>query len=249
MKKYDAGRWEDTELSPPDETSLRLIVNDVEIVTIQCSPDSYEELGAGFLFTNRIIDDISDIGDIRFSSADNSLFIRVKKDRFRIPDRLIITTGFGGGPAFSPEPDGGCVTAGAGFRPDQIIRLMSAMKRQALKYQRSGGIHATAICTAADIVYLAEDVGRQNSMDKVIGRCLLSGVASGGKALLTTGRISYEMVMKAGRAGISVLASLSAPTLKAVEHAEICGISVVGYVTCDGLLVYSHEHRLTDPVE
>lgn len=239
-KKYRDGGWEDTEQIPPDETSVLFIVNGRELVTIQCSPEGIEDLGAGFLFTNGVIDSINEIETMRFDPGGGSLIIQLNKNEFPVPGRFIVTSGFGGGPVFDLVPPEGSIRHSFAIPAQSIINLMSAMKNMAVKYQKSGGIHATALCSLDDIVFLAEDVGRQNSMDKVIGHCLSSGVSFDDKALLTTGRVSFEMIMKTMRAGIPVLASLSAPTSKAVELASRCGISLAGYVTDDEFIAYTH---------
>ena len=239
----------DADQCPPDEASLKLVVNDVELVTIQCSPDGFDDLGVGFLYTNGVIGSFGEIGAIRFSGDESALFVGLNKAEFPMPNRLIITSGFGGGPVFSAEPPEGRVESGFNMAPDQMCKLMSAMKKRAVQYQKSGGIHAAALCSGDDIVYMAEDVGRQNSMDKVIGYCLKSGILFDNKAMLTTGRISFEMVMKTMKAGIPVLASLSAPTDKSVKQADRCGIAVAGYVTDDGFIAYTHDHRFADDLQ
>ena len=230
-------------ISPPEEVSLSLTVNGVELVTIQCSPFGFDDLGVGFLYTNGVISNFDEIEASSFSRADCALRFELGKKEFPMPRRFVVTSGFGGGPVFDDGPPGERVGGAMGLPADRLAGLMAAMKDRAVHYQNNGGIHATALCEGGGVVYMAEDVGRQNSMDKVIGHCLSRGIELEGKAMLTTGRISFEMVAKAVRAGIPVLASLSAPTKKAVEHAGRCGVAIAGYVDDDGFIAYSHEQR------
>ena len=245
MRRYFAGRWEDVSRDPPDEVSLCLVVNGNDLVTIQCSPGGFEDLGPGFLYTNGVIDSIDEITSMRIADDNSSLFIDLCKTEIPEPSRLVITSGFGGGPVFTAEPTVSDVKSGFSISPEKLVGLMTEMKSRAVRYKKNGGIHATALCSGSDIVCMAEDVGRQNSMDKVIGRCLGMRTVLHDKVLLTTGRVSFEMVMKTMRAGIPVLASLSAPTAKAVELASRCGVAVAGYVADDEFVAYSREDRFT----
>jgi len=197
----------------------------------------------GFLFTNGFIDSVSDVVSISHTESSNSVSVTLKRTGFPTPSRLIITTGFGGGPVFSADLPVGRLESGLRMAPEKLIGLMTEMKDRAILYKESGGIHATALCSCDSVIYINEDVGRQNSMDKVLGRGLTAGMSLSDKAILTTGRISFEMAAKAQRAGITVLASLSSPTTRAVELASRCAITIAGYVTRDGFIAYSHEQR------
>lgn len=243
MKRYRSGTWDDFERLSPDEASFDLIVNNNKIVTIQCSPDGYENLGVGFLYTNGVINNINEIESMRFSNADSAFIVNLCKNEFQIQQRLTVTTGFGGGLFSAFDAPENRVESEFSISPDKIIDLMSIMKSKAIQYMRSGGIHAAAICSREEILFIVEDVGRQNSMDKVIGCCLNSGISLDDKALLTTGRISFEMVVKTMRAGIPVLASLSTPTLKAIDLASRNGIAIAGYLVSDGFIAYTNESR------
>lgn len=265
VERYADGSWKDETANPPEESSLSLVVNGAGLVTIQCSPYEQVELGIGFLYSNGIIDGVDEISAVDYSGADDALYVRLVEPVVVAPRRIVITTGFGGGPVFGGETspygetssfDGGGETLSFGdvgelpyfdggftISPALLASHISVMKSRAVKYRESGGIHATALCSRDGVIFVSEDVGRQNSMDKVIGRCLMDGIGFSDKAMLTTGRVSFEMVLKTVRAGIPVLASLSAATVKAVERAEICGLTVAGYATDKGFVAYSHKHR------
>jgi FdhD protein len=91
---------------------------------------------------------------------------------------------------------------------------------------------------------LAEDIGRHNTLDKLAGRCLLGREVMAGSILLTTGRLSSEMVLKAARMEVPILISRSAPTSLAVERATRWGLTLIGYARRDRFTLYSHPWRL-----
>jgi len=107
---------------------------------------------------------------------------------------------------------------------------MTEAQRMSELFKTTGGVHSSAVCSGGKILYFREDVGRHNSVDKLIGRCFLEGIDMGDKVLLTTGRISSEILIKAAKMGVPVLASRSAPTELAVRHAEELGVTIAGFV-------------------
>ncbi len=108
-----------------------------------------------------------------------------------------------------------------------------------------GGVHAAALFdTTGRLVAVQEDIGRHNAVDKVIGYCLLRRIPLDDKAILTTGRASYEMVSKAVRMGIPIIASVSAPTALAVQLAEAYHCTLVGYLRANRFSIYTHPWRV-----
>jgi FdhD protein len=109
----------------------------------------------------------------------------------------------------------------------------------AVHYQRSRGIHGAALADSDRLLLVAEDVGRHNAIDKLKGEALRRGMPTEDRVLLSTGRISSEMLLKAARMGVPVVASRTSPTEMAVALAEQLRITVCGYVRPDGLNVYA----------
>lgn len=130
--------------------------------------------------------------------------------------------------------------------PSVILQgLGRAMRPAQVLHEAVGGVHAAGLFDAQGrLLAAAEDVGRHNAVDKVIGACVLRGVSLAARVLLCSGRLSYEMVAKAVRMRVPMLVSLSAPTALAVSLAERYGITLVGYLRAERMTVYTHGERL-----
>jgi len=111
-------------------------------------------------------------------------------------------------------------------------------------YRETGGVHTSALSDGEKILIVAEDIGRHNTLDKIAGRCLMENIWPDERILLTTGRISSEMLQKAARLGADAVISRTAPSSLAVEMAESLGITLIGYARRDRFNVYAHEERI-----
>jgi FdhD protein len=109
----------------------------------------------------------------------------------------------------------------------------------AVHYKTSRGIHGAALADASRLLLVAEDVGRHNAVDKVKGEALQRAISTEDRILLSTGRVSSEMLLKAARMGVPIVASRTSPTEMAVGLAEQLNVTVCGYVRGDTLNVYA----------
>jgi FdhD protein len=128
---------------------------------------------------------------------------------------------------------------------EALLSLPTTMRDCQTLRQDVGGVHAAALFDAdGQLVVLCEDVGRHNAVDKAVGHCLLHDVPLADKVLLCSGRLSYEMVTKAIRARLPIVASVSAPTALAVAIAEQHNLTLIGYVRGSRMTVYAHAERV-----
>jgi len=135
-----------------------------------------------------------------------------------------------GGPSFSPQTIAGV--------PDQMLAGQDVFKV-------SGGTHGAGLFdSSGEMLVVKEDIGRHNAVDKVLGHMLMSGESPSEKGLMLSGRLSYEMVLKAARAGIPLLCSISAPTALGVEVGRKTGVTLVGFLRGGSFNVYSHPARI-----
>lgn len=130
--------------------------------------------------------------------------------------------------------------------PGLVQKMFGMMAEKQSVFQITGGSHASAAFSAdGTLLTVMEDIGRHNAVDKVSGSLLLAGIESQAKVLLVSGRVSYEIIIKAFKAGIPFLAAVSAPSTLAVEMSQNLGITLMAFCRGDKMTVYSHQHRVT----
>jgi formate dehydrogenase accessory protein FdhD len=239
----------------PSERAVTVYMNDVEVATVQATPSDLEEMGVGFLVDEGLLVDREQLGDISVDAKRGLVYVTTAES---VPDDLVyktryITSGCGKGVTFSSMSHAqgldrvmSEMTIGA----DEVYALVGEMARLAEAYRDSGGMHACALARDGRVVLIREDVGRHNALDKVLGRAWLDRIPTTDAVLLTTGRVSYEMAVKAAKNRVPVVVSRSAVTDLAAQIADELGITVAGYARGGGLTVYTHPARIrVDDVE
>ena len=133
---------------------------------------------------------------------------------------------------------------------EAIRTLPGSLRAGQTRFDETGGLHgAAAFAADGTLIGAAEDVGRHNAVDKVIGAMLLDGEDGAARlaaaaALMVSGRVSFEIVQKAWLGGIPIVAAISAPTSLAIELADAAGITLLGFVRESSLNIYTHTARL-----
>ena len=225
------------------EYPVQLIVNGREIATLIGSPHDLRFLVAGFLRLQGFVSALSDFEMFSVCEEFGSANVRIKGE---LPERLkpVLTSGCGTGISFSmPVAVSKSDFAAADTQqvlPSQIFGLMEELAKRADQYRSHGGIHSAAIGRAGRMMLYAEDLGRHNTLDRIAGEALFKGMNMVGAELVTSGRVSTEMVAKAAMIGIKLIASRTSPTDMAVKLCDQYGICLVGYVRGGSFIVYSH---------
>ena len=130
-------------------------------------------------------------------------------------------------------------------KAEALRRATVSLREHQRIFPRTGGTHAAGIFGATGSIFaFAEDIGRHNALDKAIGGCLLAGRTMAGCGVALSGRVSLEMVVKSARAGLEVMAAVSAPTSLAVEAASCCNITLCGFVRGESATVYTRPGRI-----
>ncbi len=244
---YHKGKLSRDEAVVVSEFPLRLIVNDRELATLIASPHDLRFLVAGFLLVNGFVTSVTDFLMLSVCPDMSSANVRVKGE---IPEKLrpVLTSGCGTGITFTLP--GSRIRRGAGsadaptVSPADLFAIMEELAQRAEQYRTHGGIHSAAVGEGGKIILYAEDLGRHNTVDRLAGEALLRGVDLTGKVLVTSGRISSEMVAKAAGLGIGVVVSRTSPTDMAVRLAREQGILMIGYLRGGRFIVYSRPERL-----
>jgi FdhD protein len=240
--KFAAGTWQESPISVPVEFNLTLFINSRELVTIMCTPVKLNCLVLGYLYSEGIIQNLKEVTSMRVCEDDAVADVVLERQDFVLPEKRILTSGCGGGISFNNKI--AQISSNLTINPENILLLMRKMLENAASYNLTGGIHTSVICDSSGIIAMAEDIGRHNTIDKLTGECLLRKIATKDKVLLTSGRISSEMLRKAAAMQVPVLVSLTSPTERAVRLAEISGMTLVGYARGDHLTVYANPKRL-----
>lgn len=249
-RKTPGGVAENLEDVVVREKPVTLFLNDEEIVTLLCTPEYLEDLAVGFFASEGMLKSPEEILDV---SADYSQgLVRVQSSRTAALTQQLylkryLTTGCGKGTSFYNVLDASaCRKIDSPLRVEtaQILQLMRRMQESSELYRLAGGSHAAALCSPETIVLFREDVGRHNAADKIAGRCFREKMNLADKLLLTSGRISSEILIKVSKMGIPVLVSRSAPTDLAVTLAAELGITLVGFARGRRLNVYAHAERI-----
>ncbi len=240
--------------SVAEEVPVVLVYNTVPHVVMLATPLNLEDFALGFSLTEGIIRHPAQLQSVRVVQRSKGVEVRMA-----IPEQYFENM-HGKGRNMTGRT--GCGLCGASTL-EQAIRhsnpvgkglpldaqlLSAALKdmpnKQTLN-QLTGAVHAAAwLDSQLGITTVREDVGRHNALDKLIGALAKAGCNFEAGWLIVTSRASYEMVQKAASVGITLLAAISAPTGLAIQLAEECGLTLIGFARNDNHVIYTHPHRL-----
>ena len=216
-----------------EEVPVWLEVNRVPTVTWMCTPELLEELVLGWLYGEGYITSVDEV-HLRPCATDLGFWAEVPEARLAAVAaerrRPVLASGCGAVSTFLADPASMPMLPPRAFPPD-VPALRERFKElfaRGTRYQETGGVHAAAVTDGAALLHHAEDIGRHNAVDKVLGAALLARRAVAGLGLLVTGRISAELAYKAARAELGWVATPSIPSTLAVEVARRSGLVLVG---------------------
>jgi FdhD protein len=235
------GRFQEVKAEVVREQPLTVYVNGERFLTLLCSPFDLEPLVLGYLWMEKVIAGLDEVAGLSVSEVDGRAEVTLTRP-VTLPTERILTSGCGGGITFRIDPRlFPRVRSTLKVKPEALAARLHDLLRDARHYHASRGIHGAALADADRVLLVAEDVGRHNAVDKLKGLALLRGLPTDDRILLSTGRVSSEMLLKAARMGVPLIASRTSPTEMAVALAEQLGITVAGYVRGDGLNLYAGE--------
>lgn len=216
-----------------EEVPVWLEVNGIAAVTWMCTPDRLEELAIGWLAGEGYIERLDEL-TLRPCATNLGFWATVPEERVetirRQDRRTVLTSGCGAVSSWLLEDSARThPLRSRPLPPAPVLReLFKELFARGARYKATGGIHAAALTAGEGLLAHAEDIGRHNAVDKVIGAAILAARDITGLGLLVTGRISAELAAKAARAGLAWVATPSVPSTLAVEIAGKAGMTLVG---------------------
>jgi FdhD protein len=231
------------------EVPLTIMGNEVEIATLLCSPSDLREFVYGFLFTSGFIRSAAEVLSCVFDATKWVAYAELRETPDpSIAQKRLYTSGCGKGVTYAhvselsvrrPLETDLTVTA------DQVNEIAGWLQGTSPTYRKTRGLHTAGLSVAGDVPGSSiDDIGRHNAVDKVVGRGLMDDVSFPRTVLVTSGRVSSEILHKARMAGIPIIVARGAPTHQTVLRAREMGIAVVGFARGGSFTVYSREDRV-----
>jgi FdhD protein len=238
------GHWQPVDGEVIEEVLVSIHVNGQELATIAATPIQQDRLAVGFLANEGLIASKDEVRAVHICPSRLCVDVWLTHD-IELPRKAILTSGCGGGVTFDDltgaQPP---LDSDTRLPTDQLWGWMEQLQRVARLYRRTRGVHTSALFQGTIMVSSGEDVGRHNTLDKIRGDCFLRGVDTRGGTLLSTGRISSEMLNKAAKMGCPIVASRTSSTSLSVQLARAWNITLVGYLRRGKMLVYANGWRL-----
>ncbi len=236
-----------------EEKPLYLFVNTTFWATILCSPTDLKELAVGHFLSEGILKSTDEIEGVLLKERENTCYVKVKPEvnvekRVRI-SRLharVIPSACGSGSPYQFTGKIPKVQSDLKVKAQVIFESVKQLNFKAKGFRRTGGLHVAAVYKAdGELVALAEDVGRHNAVDKVIGIAALNNVAFGECFLALSGRMSGDVAFKAAKVGLPIVASLAAALSSGIAMAESANVTLAGFVRGNRINLYTCPKRIT----
>ena len=232
------------------EVPLTIILNNRELVTLLCSPVGLKYLAVGFLFGEGLLESKDDIKKIIVDDRRGVVRVETNGDGEPASDvvfKRFLTSGCGRGASFYSAADARDqvkVESRVEISTPEVLALVKEFQHRSQIYRATGGVHSAALCDTRNIIVFGEDIGRHNAVDRIFGECILNDIATDDHIIVTSGRISSEILLKVARRNVPIIVSKSAPTNLGVRLAADLGVTLVGFVRGKRMNVYTHAGRI-----
>lgn len=232
------------------ELPLTIILDDLELVTLLCTPGNLDYLAAGFLFAEGLINSKDEIDKITIDDRRGVVRIITKEGKGLAQELLfkrLITSACGRGAAFYSAADAqhpAKVESRTEISPEEVFALVREFEESSEIYKATGGVHSAALCDTKNILVFSDDLGRHNAIDRVFGECILKGIPTKDRLVITSGRTPSEMVLKVAKGNIPILISISVPTDLSIRLATDLGVTIIGMVRGEKMNIYTGGWRV-----
>lgn len=250
--RFVDGKFQDISENLVPEARVSVMLNGEEIAGLLSLPEDLEALVLGFLYSEGFINQPDDIASCELNPKLQAVLVTTRGSNSPRSSDLVrsITTGCGRGVTFIsplqknllpplPIPAMPVVPAGT------IPVLMKKLQGHSELFRLTGAVHSAALADSTGIIKTFDDIGRHNAIDKIVGWALQNCWPLPSDAMvLSTGRLSSEIIVKVVRCKIGALVSHSAPTLGAIQLARPLGLTVIGFARGNRYNVYCHPSRI-----
>jgi FdhD protein len=235
-----------------EEVPLKIVLNGVYSFVIWCSPFQFKELVTGYLFAEDILHSVDEIENITPNNVENVCNVQFKTNinlARRLENRRggtrIIPLIKNSTSAYQHDNKITPVTSNLTVKAQTILDAIHQMNIKAVGFKKTGGLHNSCIFKAdGTMIAFSEDVGRHNTVDKVIGEGLLSKINFSQCFLIITGRVPGDMIYKAAKVGLPLVASVTAVLNSGVTSAQKANITLVGFAREKHLNIYTYPERI-----
>lgn len=244
--RYEFKKWEHHDSETIVETPVSLTVNGNVWITFMCTPIHLEALSVGFLFNEGIVHSMEEVADVRVCEHGDNVDVWLTHPAEQ-PTSWRRTSGCTGGVTavdLLAKPNVSLNGNSFKVQPEAILGLVEKLFESQELYRDTGGVHTSALSDGEKVLVAADDIGRHNTLDKIAGLCLIKNIWPENRILITTGRISSEMLQKAAQLSVPILISRTSPSSLSIEMAERYGITLIGYARTHRFKVYSNGHRV-----
>ena len=233
------------------EDVLMIDINDGGRYSLLCTPGDSIALAVGFAFAEGIISGLADINILQHCDDEPGVIRMQLADGVQADGaqrNLIVTSSCGMCGIRQVRErllSGTCVGQSLSVPMALLLNIVEDMSARQHLFSQTGGTHAAAIFSGAgEIIAFSEDIGRHNALDKAIGKCLLEEIPTAGCGVVLSSRVSLELVAKSARAGLELIAAVSAPSSLAIDAAQRSNITLCGFVRDNRITVYTHPRRI-----
>lgn len=232
------------------EFPLTVYLNTQELITLVTTGDANRELALGFLLSEGFLTDKEDLVSIDIDDEAGTADVKVSGDLSLVEDlwkKRTVTSGCGKGATFYSLLDSlqsKSLDSDLKLAPKQIYSLMAELNKMSELYKFTRGVHNSALADSDRIIIFRDDIGRHNAVDKIRGAAFLEDIVLHDKVLITTGRLTSEIVIKVTKMGVPIVVSRSAPTTLALDLAERVNLTLVGYVRGERMTVYTGKDKI-----
>lgn len=212
------------------EYPLELTLNGKSVTTFLCTQENLKELVIGYAKTKGYINSLDDIESIEIDEENNIAKLKTIENKCDEMNEKIHEY----------------LNDEISLNYKEIHNMMKRNLTYSKTFKHTGGVHSISIFDKEKEVVICEDVARHNAMDKAIGFCIINNICLKDKAIVLSGRVSVEMMLKAKLNQIPVVISKSAPTNLSIDMAQNSNITLVGFVRNNSLNIYTHPHRINE---